>query len=428
MKEKILSIFIFAILLIAIGITSVNAADYSVYISAPSGNFEVGKTVSVTVSFSPAVGQVEMYLNYDSTKLQFTGATPFKGTDLGSSIRVRQLDMDASNINSITFNFKTTAEGSANISLGSVKLGDLDSKKIDPSLVSIGGAKSITVKNEEVKPPEEEKPPVVTPDPKPSQPDQPDQPSQPSQPSQPTTPNESTQPAEPTFRSDNSTVYTTTSVNVRSSCSTENRSNILGLLKQGEEIKRTGISSEWDRVTYKGRVAYIRHGYLTTEKPDETDENNTTNETPADDNVIGNVVDNNVVDENTAIENNNVNEENSIVGDNNAIAGTTTGKDKKNGKLIAIVISAAAIVIVGIIMFIIYKKVNDEDEDEDEEEEVEEKPAPKTSKTTGTGNSRTTTTRNTGARSTNAGTRNTSTRNTGARKTTTNKTTTGKKQ
>lgn len=423
MKEKILSILIFAFLLLVIGMTSVNAADYSVYISAPSGNFEVGKTVSVTVSFSPAVGQVEMYLNYDSAKLQFTGSTPFKGTDLGNSIRVRQLDMDASNITSITFNFKTTAEGTANFSFGSVKLGDLESKKIDPSLVSIGGAKSITVKNEEVKQPDDEKPPVETPDTKPTQPEQPSQPTQPEQPNQPSQPD---QPSEPTFRNDNSTVYTTTSVNVRSSCSTENRSNILGLLKQGEEIKRTGISNEWDRVTYKGRVAYIRHGYLTTEKPDETDENNEVNETPADDNVIGNVVDNNVVDENTAIENNNVNEENSIVGDNNAIPGTTTGKDKKNGKLIAIVISAAAIVVVGIIMFIIYKKVNDEDEDEDEE--IEEKPTPKASKTTGTGNSRTTTTRNTGTKNTNTRARSTATKTTGTKKTTTNKTTTGKKQ
>lgn len=419
MKEKILSIFIFAFLLLVIGMTSVNAADYSVYISAPSGNFEVGKTVSVTVSFSPAVGQVEMYLNYDSAKLQFTGSTPFKGTDLGNSIRVRQLDMDASNITSITFNFKTTAEGTANFSFGSVKLGDLESKKIDPSNVSIGGGKSITVKNEEEKPnppeekpnPPEEKPPVVTPDPIPETPTNPT----------PETPSDSKPetPKEPTFRNDNSTVYATATVNVRSNYEIAN--NILGQLKAGDEITRTGISNEWDRVTYKGKVAYIRHGYLTTEKPDETDENNTVNETPVDDNVIGNVL-----DENTAIENNNVNEENSIVGDNNAIAGTTTGKDKKNGKLIAIVISAAAIVVVGIIMFIIYKKVNDEDEDE--EEEVEEKTTPKASKTTGTGNNRTTTTRNTGTKNTNTRARSTATKTTGTKKTTTNKTTTGKKQ
>lgn len=425
MKEKILSIFIFAFLLLVIGMTSVNAADYSVYISAPSGNFEVGKTVSVTVSFSPAVGQVEMYLNYDSAKLQFTGSTPFKGTDLGNSIRVRQLDMDASNITSITFNFKTTAEGTANFSFGSVKLGDLESKKIDPSNVSIGGGKSITVKNEEEKPnppeekpnPPEEKPPVVTPDPIPDTPEAPGN----SNPTTPDTPN-IPEPEKPTFKNDNSTVYAKNNINVRSSCLIDSRvNNILGMLRKGDEVTRTGISNGWERITYKGQTAYVRSGYLTTEKPDETDDNNTVNETPVDDNVIGNVVDNNEVNENS-----NVNEENSMIEDNNVIAGTTTGKDKKNGKLIAIVISAAAIVVVGIIMFIIYKKVNDEDEDE--EEEVEEKTTPKASKTTGTGNNRTTTTRNTGTKNTNTRARSTATKTTGTKKTTTNKTTTGKKQ
>lgn len=379
MKEKILSIFIFAFLLIVIGMTSVNAANISANISGNS-SVKVGDTITVRVSFSDSKG-VQFLLSYDTSVVEYvTDSTGGSGTT-GNSVRIADASLNSNPVAPITITFKAIAEGNANFSISNPVLKDMDGTRITEG-VTLSGT-SATVKNPA--PPEE-----------------------------------------PTFRNDNSTVYTTTSVNVRSSCSTENRSNILGLLKQGEEIKRTGISNEWDRVTYKGRVAYIRHGYLTTEKPDETDENNEVNETPADDNVIGNVVDNNAVDENTAIENNNVNEENSIVGDNNAIAGTTTGKDKKNGKLIAIVISAAAIVVVGIIMFIIYKKVNDEDEDE--EEEVEEKPTPKASKTTGAGNNRTTTTRNTGTKNANTRARSTATKTTGAKKTTTNKTTTGKKQ
>lgn len=394
MKEKILSIFIFAFLLIVIGMTSVNAANISANISGNS-SVKVGDTITVRVSFSDSKG-VQFLLSYDTSVVEYvTDSTGGSGTT-GNSVRIADASLNSNPVAPITITFKAIAEGNANFSISNPVLKDMDGTRITEE-VTLSGT-SATVKN-------------------PAPPEEPDQPSQPDQPNQP---------AEPTFRNDNSTVYTTTSVNVRSSCSTENRSNILGLLKQGEEIKRTGISNEWDRVTYKGRVAYIRHGYLTTEKPDETDENNEVNETPADDNVIGNVVDNNAVDENTAIENNNVNEENSIVGDNNAIAGTTTGKDKKNGKLIAIVISAAAIVVVGIIMFIIYKKVNDEDEDE--EEEVEEKPTPKASKTTGAGNNRTTTTRNTGTKNANTRARSTATKTTGAKKTTTNKTTTGKKQ
>ena len=352
MKEKILSIFIFAFLLIIIGMTSVNAASCGISVSAPA-EVKVGDSVTVRVSFTTPIPGAQLNLNYNNSVVQYQSDT-LNGSNLGNRIEVIHADyVNMSTISSITFNFTAIAEGTANFSVSSAKLSDDMGEKI-PITSNTSDSTKIVV----------EKPSGGEENP-PSQPEQPSQPSQPEQPSQPS------QPTEPTFRSDNSTVYTTTAVNVRSSCSTENRNNILGLLKQGEEIKRTGISTDnaWDRVTYKGRVAYIRHGYLTTEKPDETDENNTVNETPADDNVIGNVVDNNVVDENTAIENTNVNEENAIPEDNNAIASATNVKNKKDGKLIAIVISAAAIVVVGIIMFIIYKKVNDEDEDDEEEEE-----------------------------------------------------------
>lgn len=408
MKEKILSIFIFAFLLIIIGMTSVNAASCG--ISVTGNDVEIGQNVTITVSFTQPATSASFRLNYDSTKVQYISNSA-GGRNTGSSVVVDYLSMDLTPITSATFTFSTKSAGTANFSVSGITL---SAANLEEYSISYNNGKTITIKEK----------PVVNPDPKPEQPEQPGQPEKPTtptQPEQPTTPTQPDQPKEPTFRSDNSKVYATANVNVRSSWTTENSSNILGLLKKGEEITRTGISSEWDRVTYKGRVAYIRHGYLTTTKPEEED-NNTVNENPVDDNVVGNIVDNTVVGENntnTENTNANLNEENSVAGENNIIENNIEGKGKTNGKIIAIVISAAAIIVVGIIMFLIYKKVNDEDDDEDEEEVTK-----KTTKTTTTGNNRTTT-RNTVARSTS--TRNTTARNT-TKKNTQNKSTTGKKQ
>ncbi len=76
----------------------------------------------------------------------------------------------------------------------------------------------------------------------------------------------------PTFKSKNETVYATSSgINVRKSYSTS--SSVLGSLKEGESLKRTGIATEkvngilWSKVTYKGQTAYVSSSYLTTTKP-----------------------------------------------------------------------------------------------------------------------------------------------------------------
>ena len=401
MKEKILSIFIFAFLLIIIGMTSVNAASCG--ISVTGSDVEIGQNVTITVSFTQPATSASFRLNYDSTKVQYISNSA-GGRNTGSSVVVDYLSMDLKPITSATFTFSTKSAGTANFSVSGITL---SAANLEEYSISYNNGKTITIKEK----------PVVNPDPTPEQPTpptQPEQPTPPTQPEQPTPPTQPEQPKEPNFRSDNSKVYATANVNVRASWTTENSSNILGLLKKGEEITRTGISSEWDRVTYKGRVAYIRHGYLTTTKPDEEDDN-TVNEDPVDDNVVGNTVDNTVIDENnTNTENTNVNlnEENSIVGENNFVENNIEGKGKTNGKIIAIVISAAAIIVVGIIMFLIY---------EDDDEEVTKK----TTKTTTTGNNRTAT-RNTVARSTST-TRNTTARNT-TKKNTQNKSTTGKKQ
>lgn len=77
----------------------------------------------------------------------------------------------------------------------------------------------------------------------------------------------------PSFSSVNETVYANGSVNVRSSYSTS--SSIIGSLDAGDSVKRTGIGSNgWSKVEYNGRTAYISSEFLTTKKPELSDNNN----------------------------------------------------------------------------------------------------------------------------------------------------------
>lgn len=77
----------------------------------------------------------------------------------------------------------------------------------------------------------------------------------------------------PSFTEVNETVYATSSVNVRSSYSTS--SSVVGSLNAGDSVTRTGRGSNgWSRVRYNGQTAYISSEYLTTEKPEESNNKN----------------------------------------------------------------------------------------------------------------------------------------------------------
>ena len=77
----------------------------------------------------------------------------------------------------------------------------------------------------------------------------------------------------PSFTEVNETVYATSSVNVRSSYSTS--SSVIGSLNEGDSVTRTGKGSNgWSRVKYNGQTAYISSSYLTTEKPEESNNKN----------------------------------------------------------------------------------------------------------------------------------------------------------
>lgn len=73
------------------------------------------------------------------------------------------------------------------------------------------------------------------------------------------------------FSSRNETVYATSSVNVRSSCSTSSNKNIIGSLDIGDSVTRTGIGSGWSRITYNGQTAYVSSDYLDTKNPIDTE-------------------------------------------------------------------------------------------------------------------------------------------------------------
>ena len=77
----------------------------------------------------------------------------------------------------------------------------------------------------------------------------------------------------PSFATVNETVYATSSVNVRSSYSTS--SSVIGSLNKGDSITRIGKGSNgWSKVKFNNQTAYISSSYLTTEKPEESNEKN----------------------------------------------------------------------------------------------------------------------------------------------------------
>ena len=65
------------------------------------------------------------------------------------------------------------------------------------------------------------------------------------------------------------TLYATTTVNVRSSYSTD--SDKLGSLAKAQSVKRTGIgtgdAAGWSRIEFNGKVAYVSSDYLSATKP-----------------------------------------------------------------------------------------------------------------------------------------------------------------
>ena len=75
--------------------------------------------------------------------------------------------------------------------------------------------------------------------------------------------------AESLFTETDETLYATTTVNVRSSYSTD--SDKLGSLAKAQSVKRTGIgtgaAAGWSKIEFNGKVAYVSSDYLSATKP-----------------------------------------------------------------------------------------------------------------------------------------------------------------
>ena len=83
----------------------------------------------------------------------------------------------------------------------------------------------------------------------------------------------------PSFTTVNETVYVTENgINVRSSYSTNSKA--LGSVNKGDSVTRIGVATstidgiKWSKVKYNGQTAYITSAYLSTEKPEESNEKN----------------------------------------------------------------------------------------------------------------------------------------------------------
>ncbi len=89
-----------------------------------------------------------------------------------------------------------------------------------------------------------------------------------SEPESSETTTEPTEPADPTvFVEVKETVYVinTDTLNVRKSASSD--SEKVGEMKEGESVVRTGVSTEWSRISFNGETCYVKSEYLTTVAP-----------------------------------------------------------------------------------------------------------------------------------------------------------------
>ncbi len=81
------------------------------------------------------------------------------------------------------------------------------------------------------------------------------------------------------FTDVNDKMYVSTDkLNVRSTPSSENSTNIVGQLAKGTEVTRTGYNADWSRIIYQGDVRYVSSLYLSA-SPVETDDPNKPSDT-----------------------------------------------------------------------------------------------------------------------------------------------------
>ena len=148
MKKIISSIIIIFMLIVSLG-GVVNAASASV--SASSKSVEVGSTVKVTVSFGQKVSAAQFTLNFDTSKLEYVSKSS-GGLFSAATKRYGYNSEDGvtADLASVTFTFKAKAEGTANVSVGGLKISNETQTGISASMANSSVA--VTVKKKEEKP------------------------------------------------------------------------------------------------------------------------------------------------------------------------------------------------------------------------------------------------------------------------------------
>ncbi len=245
-KKKILKIIIILIaLILMMQIHSMAAVIVSTdkQVETDSG------TVTISVTAKQSLGAYTLQLT-DTAGLTLLSASAGDNTEISTDNKKMEGSYPKGTTSLGSFTFKVpsvTKDTKYNIKFSLTGMETPDLKKLDDET----NTAVLTVKAKQTTPPT-----TTTPE-------------------TPTTPATPTEP-EPTFSSVNETVYATGTVNIREGYNTS--SKIIGSLKKGEEVTRTGVGSNgWSKVTYNGKTAYISSSYLTKTKPVEEEKSNNAN-------------------------------------------------------------------------------------------------------------------------------------------------------
>ena len=220
-KNKILGIILGVFILWLSGNIISNAASFSASISKTT--VEVGDTFTVTVSADNAAGM-------------YSVSSSNSNVSVSSGYTSEFIEDDSTKIT-----YKANKAGTVNITAKADDMTDLDD---DEKQVTGSKTFTVTVKAKSTN----------------------------------TSSGNSTSTPSVSFTSTNKTMYATTSLNVRSSYSTN--SSVIGSLNAGDKVTQTGIATSavsgitWSRISYNGSTAYVSSQYLTSEEPEEEKSNN----------------------------------------------------------------------------------------------------------------------------------------------------------
>ena len=84
-------------LIIIIFMGNVSAASATVSLRADNVNPEIGNTITITISFSQPVGTASLNLNYNKNILQYVGSNAWKASDKGGAIKLDYIDANFEN-------------------------------------------------------------------------------------------------------------------------------------------------------------------------------------------------------------------------------------------------------------------------------------------------------------------------------------------